>query len=130
MAGFLRSAKMKGLGLAGGASILAVPGTAVGADAAKGEALFKRCAACHSIDSAKKFGAGPNLGGIVGRKAGTTSFSYSPALKASGFTWTPEKLDAFLEDPAAAVPGNKMIYPGMSNAADRANLIAFLSTRR
>ena len=62
------------------------------------------------------------------RKAGELAdFRYSPAIKRSGITWTPETLDKFITDPQAVVPANRMPYAGMVNASDRADLIAYLS---
>ena len=71
---------------------------------------------------------GPSLHGIFGRKAGEIAdFRYSPAIKRSGLVWTPETVDKFITDRQGMVPGNRMPYAGMANAADRADLIAFLS---
>jgi cytochrome c len=71
---------------------------------------------------------GPSLHGIFTRKAGAIAdFRYSPAMKRSGITWTPETLDKFLTDPQAMVPANRMPYAGMADAGDRADLIAYLS---
>jgi cytochrome c len=96
----------------------------------KGEKVFARCQVCHSVDPAKKSSVGPNLAGVVGRKAASTVFNYSPAMKAAGFAWTAEKLDAFLARPSALVKGNRMAFGGMPNAQDRADLIAYLSTKK
>ena len=71
--------------------------------------------------------SGPSLHGVFSRKAGElTDFRYSPAMKRSGVSWTPEALDKYLADPQAFIPANRMPYAGMSNAADRADLIAYL----
>ena len=71
---------------------------------------------------------GPSLAGIVGTKAGEVPhYSFSPAMKKSGLTWTPEKLDAYLADPQKVVPGNKMPFPGLKTAEDRTDVIAFLA---
>ena len=95
-------------------------------DAARGEARFQDCAACHRLDSANN--VGPSLHGIFSRKAGEIAdFRYSPAIKRSGIVWTPEALDKFITDPQALVPGNRMPYAGMANATDRADLIAYLT---
>ena len=95
-------------------------------DPARGEQRFVDCAACHAPQPGVA-NVGPSLQGVFGRKAGTlTDFRYSPALKRSGITWTPETLDIFLADPQKAVPNNRMPYAGMPDAADRADLIAFL----
>jgi cytochrome c len=67
------------------------------------------------------------LHGIFSRKAGELSdFRYSPAMKRSGVGWTPESLDKYIADPQAFIPANRMPYAGMSNASDRADLIAYL----
>ncbi len=96
-------------------------------DAAAGKAIFARCAICHSV-AAGQNKIGPSLAGVVGRKAaGVPNFNYSPAMKASNLTWTPDNLDAYLSNPRAKVPGNKMIFAGLTKPADRANVIAYLS---
>ena len=95
-------------------------------DPARGERRFVDCAACHAPQPGVA-NVGPRLTGVFGRKAGTLAdFRYSPALKRSGITWTPETLDTFLADPQKAVPNNRMPYAGMPDAADRADLIAYL----
>jgi cytochrome c2 len=95
-------------------------------DPTRGEQRFVDCAACHAPQPGIA-NVGPSLQGVFGRKAGTLAdFRYSPALKRSGITWTPESLDTFLADPQKAVPNNRMPYAGMPDAADRADLIAFL----
>ncbi len=95
-------------------------------DAARGEAKFQDCAACHKLEAGAN-NLGPSLHGIFERKAGELAdFRYSPAIKRSGITWTPETLDKFITDPQAVVPGNRMPYAGMASASDRADLIAYL----
>jgi cytochrome c len=100
------------------------------ADAANGAVVFKKCALCHVIEAGKKPGLGPNLFGVVGRKAAATNFTYSTAMKASGLTWTPDKLDAYITKPSALVKGTKMVYSGLQNPKDRADLIAFLKSKK
>jgi cytochrome c len=96
-------------------------------DAARGEARFQDCAACHRLEAGVN-NVGPSLHGIFARKAGEIAdFRYSPAIKRSGIVWTPETLDKFITDPQALVPGNRMPYAGMANASDRADLIAYLA---
>jgi cytochrome c len=96
-------------------------------DAARGEARFQDCAACHKLEAGAN-NIGPSLHGIFTRKAAELpDFRYSPALKRSGIVWTPEMLDAFLDNPQALVPGNRMPYAGMADAGNRADLIAYLS---
>jgi cytochrome c2 len=95
-------------------------------DAARGEAHFKECAACHKL-AAGANEVGPSLHGVFSRKAGELAdFRYSPAMKRSGITWTPEALDKYLADPQAFIPGNRMPYAGLASAPDRADLIAYL----
>jgi cytochrome c len=95
-------------------------------DAARGEARFQDCAACHKLEAGSN-NVGPSLHGIFERKAGALAdFRYSPAMKRSGISWTPETLDKFITDPQAMVPANRMPYAGMANLGDRADLIAYL----
>ena len=95
-------------------------------DAARGEAKFQDCAACHKLELGAN-NVGPSLHGIFERKAGDLAdFRYSPAIKRSGIAWTPETLEKFIADPQAMVPGNRMPYAGMASASDRADLMAYL----
>ena len=95
-------------------------------DAAKGEAKFKECAACHKLEAGAN-NVGPSLHGIFGRPAASLAdFRYSPAMKRSAVTWTPETLDVFVTNPQAMIPANRMPYAGLANAADRSDLIAYL----
>lgn len=96
---------------------------------AAGEAVFNRCKACHTIEQNGKHRVGPNLWGIVGRPvASAEGFRrYSPALKKFGGTWTPERLDTFLENPRKTVKGVRMMFPGLPKAGDRADVIAYLN---
>jgi cytochrome c2 len=104
---------------------IASPALAEG-DAARGEKRFEECAACHKL-AAGANDVGPSLFGVLERKAADLSdFRYSPALRRSGIVWTPQTLDAFLADPQKLVPANRMPYAGMTDAADRADLIAYL----
>jgi cytochrome c len=96
-------------------------------DAEHGKSVFKACAVCHSTDKTNR--VGPGLEGIVGRAAGTVpGFRYSKAMKDAGMVWDATSLDGFLELPQKAVPGNRMPYAGLKGAADRADVIAYLST--
>jgi cytochrome c len=107
----------------------ATPAFAAG-DAAHGKALFQqRCGLCHqgAADDGDG-GQGPDLRGVVGRKAGTDAgFNYTPAIKGSKLTWTPETLDQFLTAPGKMVPGTTMPV-STANPKDRADLIAYLAT--
>lgn len=101
------------------------------ADAAKGGDVFdEECAECHSLKAGKNK-KGPSLFGITGRQAGTIAdYNYSDAMKAGGFTWTTDKMDAYITDPKATVPGGKMKYKGLKDASERANVIEFLATQK
>ena len=107
--------------------MLSLAGAArAGGDAARGEARFQDCAACHKLEAGAN-NVGPSLHGIFARKAGEIAdFRYSPAMKRSGIVWTPETLEKFISDPQAMVPANRMPYAGMASADDRADLIAYL----
>jgi cytochrome c2 len=108
-------------------AIMAAAGAArADGDPARGEKRFEDCVACHSTERGVN-NVGPTLYGVFERKAGEVSdFRYSPALKRSGITWTAQALDAFIADPQKAVPANRMPYAGMPDAADRADLVAYL----
>src|SRR4051812_36876271 len=94
--------------------------------AARGEAAFAVCAPCHAGDHNA---TGPALGGLIGRPAGSApGFRYSRAMKGAAFTWSEEKLDAFIADPQSAVPGNLMPFSGIDDARQRADLIAYIRT--
>jgi cytochrome c len=106
--------------------LLATGAARADGDAVRGEKKFGDCAACHKLEAGAN-NVGPSLHGIFARKAGELAdFRYSPAIKRSGITWSPETLDKFITDPQALVPGNRMPYAGMAAAADRADLIAYL----
>ena len=95
-------------------------------DAAKGAKLFVQCSTCH-VTIAGVNRMGPSLSGIVGRKAGIgPNYTYSPAMKASGITWTEPKLAEFIEAPRTVVPGTKMYFAGIKAPQDRADIIAYL----
>ncbi|MBX9907847.1 MAG: cytochrome c family protein [Beijerinckiaceae bacterium] len=96
-------------------------------DAAAGEKLFAQCRACHQVGETAKNTVGPILNGMIGRQAGTLDgYSYSAAMKASGISWSDETFSEYIRDPKAKVPGTKMIYPGLKDAAKVADLIAYL----
>ena len=98
---------------------------ALAGDAKAGEAIYGRCAACHSLAQDR---AGPRHCGLLGRRAGSVEgFEYSDAMKRSGLVWTPQSLDRFLASPMRAVPGTSMGYAGIADARERADLIAYLA---
>jgi len=114
--------------LAAGAQSPAASGAGAGAgDASAGGMSFLQCADCHSTTASH--GAGPGLRGVVGRQAGKAEgFHYSAAMAKSTLVWDAKSLDAFLANPKTAMPGTSMDFPGVGDAADRANLIAYLAT--
>lgn len=84
--------------------------------------------ACHKVEEGKN-GVGPSLHAIVGRDIGSVDgFAYSAAMKEQEGSWTVEKLDAFLANPKEVVPGNKMPFAGVPDAAKRADILAYLAT--
>ena len=98
-------------------------------DIKKGADVFAgQCNACHSTLPGKTK-IGPPLFGVLGRKAGSIQdFMYSEAMKGIGFTWTPDMLDAYIAHPKKVVPGNRMPFNGLDDAAARADLVAYLQS--
>jgi cytochrome c len=112
--------------LAALAGLLAGSAARAEGDAARGEKQFEECATCHTTERGVN-NVGPSLFGVLGRKAGEiVDFRYSPAMRNSNITWSPQTLDEFIADPQKAVPGNRMPFAGMPEAADRADLLAYL----
>jgi cytochrome c len=98
------------------------------ADASAGEAVFRKCAACHTINQGGANGLGPNLWGTVGAQlAHVAGYSYSDALRGKGGTWTFDAMNDWLRSPRQFAPGTKMTFAGLSNPEERANLIAYLN---
>jgi nitrite reductase (NO-forming) len=110
-----------------GVSPPTTPGaTAVDGDAAAGRQVYKKCQACHSLESGKN-ALGPSLAGIIGKKSGEApNYNYSPAMKAANLVWDPATLDVYLIDPPKLVPQNKMPFAGLKTANERKDVIAFL----
>lgn len=99
------------------------------ADKEAGKRVYAQCAACHKIDASGTSGVGPNLNKVVGRRAGTLpGFRFSPAMAASNRVWTESALDAYLAAPMASMPGSRMPFAGLRNAADRRNVIAYIKS--
>jgi cytochrome c len=96
-------------------------------NARRGRLLYLQCRSCHSVEKGGMNKVGPNLYGVFGRAAGQVEdFVYSEALLESGIVWSPETLDAWLADPSEFVPGNRMIFTGIADPQDRADLIAYV----
>ncbi len=108
---------------------VSVSAPALGADAVAGRAYFRaQCALCHSAEAGDNGGAqGPNLQGVLGRKAGSSDdYAYTAALKNSGIVWDGASLQNFLANPTGVVPGSAMVIP-VPDAADRENLAAYFT---
>lgn len=100
------------------------------ADIANGNKKARICSSCHTFDDGGRNQTGPNLWGVVGRDiAAVASFDYSAALSAEPGNWTFEKLNAYLQKPGTAIPGNEMNFQGIRKARDRADVIAYLRTQ-
>lgn len=101
--------------------------------AADGEALYRRCAACHALEPGLNTPAGPTLHAVVGRAiAAEPGFNYSPALRRLAerhARWTPRLLGRFIADPEALASGTEMGFPGMPEAGERRALIQWLRQR-
>lgn len=109
----------------------AIATAAATADAAAGEAVFKKCAACHTIDNGGANKTGPNLFGIVGRpKASHAGFNYSDDMKAKGGNWTLEDIAHFLHKPKEFIAKTKMSFGGIPDTGDLANLLAYLAKQK
>jgi cytochrome c len=103
------------------------------ADPVKGEASARKCGVCHTFEQGGAAKVGPNLWNIVNRPiAALPDYKYSPAMVAysegGAKTWTYDELSAYLENPKAHIPGNKMAFPGLKKEDERANVIAYLRT--
>lgn len=100
------------------------------ADLAKGEAVFAKCATCHTINQGGANGIGPNMYAKLGKPlASVAGFNYSSALKEVGGTWDFAKMDAWLASPRKFANGTTMSFAGLSKPEDRANLIAWMNTQ-
>jgi cytochrome c len=115
------------------AALIGLPAAAhADGDPAKGEIVFKKCAACHEVGPDAKAKVGPPLTGVVGRKWGAVEgYAYSKpemAGAAEGKVWDDATLDAYLEAPKKIIPGGKMAFAGLKKPEDRADVIAYLAT--
>ena len=112
-----------------GVATLSAPAMAAG-DVAKGAIVFNQCKVCHVVEKGVNR-VGPSLWGVVGRKSGSVpGYTYSKANKESGIVWTAAELNTYLEAPQKVVKGTKMAFAGLKKPEDRANVIAFLSTKK
>lgn len=121
---------MKFSTIAVAAALFAVPAAAFAeGDPEKGEKVFKKCKACHVVDSEKRK-IGPSLKGVIGAKAGAKEgFKYSKAMmKAAeeGLIWDESNIDKYLASPKKFLPKNKMAFAGLKKEKQRADVIAYL----
>lgn len=124
------------LGGCGRADTAAEPPVAGGEGASQaarveaGRKLFARCAGCHQVGPNAGTIFGPQLNGVLGRKAGgVDGYAYSPALKASNFVWDEQNLAAFIRDSEKVVPGNKMRFMNFMSERQAAEIVAYLATQ-
>ncbi|OYU03344.1 MAG: cytochrome c family protein [Sphingomonadaceae bacterium PASS1] len=117
-------------GEAGAAAAVPIATLLATTDVAKGEAVFKKCAACHTVAQGGPNGIGPNLWAALGKPHGhVAGFSYSDALKSVPGNWDFEGMDKWLANPKKYAPGTKMTFAGLGNPEERANLIAYLNSQ-
>jgi len=109
----------------------AAPVALTAGDATNGAKVFKKCAACHSVDASAGHKIGPNLNGIAGRNIGKADgFSYSAPMAGHGGVWGDQELSDYLAAPKGYIPGNKMAFAGLKKPQDRADLIAYLHSQK
>jgi cytochrome c len=112
----------------GVALFTASAGTAVGQDVQAGEASFRKCQACHDVGPDAKNKIGPELNGLDSRKSGSVEgYSYTDANKNAGITWSDDTFKEYIKDPRAKMPGTKMIFPGIKEEKEPADLWAYLA---
>ena len=116
-------------------ALMALSGPALAeGDATKGKAAYAKCGICHQVGPGAKTLVGPELNGTIGRKAASVAdYPYSPGMKKlgeEGFTWTEEHMDKWIADPKAMIADSPMAlaFPGIPDAAERADIIAYLKT--
>jgi cytochrome c len=104
--------------------VMAAAPARAGGDPERGRIVYAQCQICHQI---QRNGIGPKHLGLFGRKAGSLrDYNYSTALKNSGIVWNEQTLDRWLQGPSKMVPGTKMIFAGLSDPQERADVIAYL----
>ena len=115
----------------GAAAVVPLETLLAAADPAKGEATFKKCTSCHTINTGGANGIGPNLYGIVGKPVGkhAAGFAYSTDLAGHGGNWDFANLNEWLASPKKFASGTKMSFAGLGNAEERANLIVYLNNQ-
>lgn len=106
-----------------------MPSAWAAGDALAGKAAFARCAGCHQVGPSARSVFGPQLNGVVGRRAGSDAgYKYSEAMRKSGIVWSDQTLAAFLRAPGDVVPDTKMRFWGIRDDKQVANILAYLRT--
>ncbi len=117
------------LTLAFAAMFLLVPRLALAQDAQAGKRVFNKCIACHAVGPNAPNKIGPELNGLFGRTAGSVEgYTYSPANKRSGITWTEETFATYIKDPRGTIKGTKMVFAGIRNEQEVRDLTAYLQS--
>ena len=109
------------------AAVTALPAPFNAGDYEAGKRVFAQCRSCHTIDSSETNRVGPHLHGVIGRQvASVEGFTYSEAMRTQDFIWDGARLDPYLANPLADIPGNRMAFAGVRDATQRQNLITYL----
>ncbi len=109
---------------------LTTPTVAQADDLENGAKIFKRCAACHTVNDGGANKVGPNLWGVFGSTAGQRAggYKYSAAMRDSGIVWNDDTMSSYLENPKGLVPKTRMAFPGIKKEDDREDVIAYLKS--
>ncbi len=114
--------------MASGAAAAEASAVMPAGDAERGKRFYILCQACHTISAGGMNKVGPNLHGVVGRAAAQAEgFVYSEALANAGLTWDAATLNQWIARPAELVPGTTMVFAGIADAQQRADLIAYIT---
>ncbi|MFH1340198.1 MAG: cytochrome c family protein [Pseudomonadota bacterium] len=109
-------------------AVIASCAAALAQDVAAGKTSFNKCVACHAVGEGARNKVGPVLNGLDGRKSGTVEgFSYSQANRSSGIVWNKDQFLDYIRDPKAKIPGTRMVFAGIKNEGEAADLWAFLA---
>jgi len=118
---------MRPLAIAALLLLATASGAARAQDIAAGERSWNKCRACHQLGETAKNGVGPQLNGLFGRHTGEVEgYSYSAANKGAGITWDEAVFAEYIKDPKAKIPGTKMVFAGIKNEKEIADLTAYL----
>ncbi len=126
----MRKRRVLALGMVAGHLAFAANAAEDIGDAEAGKAVFTQCNGCHQVGAGAQNEIGPHLNGVFGRNAaGLDGFEYSKSLVRagnSGLEWHADTLSAYIENPRAFASGTRMSFPGIKDAEDRVNVIAYL----